>query len=123
MFTIACALLAFSGSHFAPVRTSSVQMSVQSDVKNGLATLALASAALMPMASQAVVMDMPTSSVVAFKPAVKKVDLGDEPNKLKKGLAGLGLTTGFRSPKAKVQAKAFKPPSSANIFKGSFATK
>ncbi|KAG8468041.1 hypothetical protein KFE25_007093 [Diacronema lutheri] len=123
MFALLTAALAFSGSHFTPARSSAVTMSAASDVKKGLATLGvLASVTLMPMASDAVAsFDLPSTSVAAkaFNPPVKKVDLGDEDNKLKRGFKGLGLTTGFRAKKP--PASQFKAPPSAKIFKGSFS--
>lgn len=122
MIALVTAALAFSGSHLAPSRPSAVQMSMSSDLKKGLATLALVSVAVMPMASDAVMTDLP-SSAMALKPNVVKRDLPEgEPNKLKKGFTGLGLTTGFRSKKP-TPAPAFKPPASAKIFKGTIGSK
>lgn len=122
MMYLVCAALAFSAPMTPLTRSSSVTMSAASDLKLGFATLAAASAlSVLPAASQAISYELPTTQMVALKPNVKPVMLGDEPNKLKIGFRGLGLTTGFRSNKAKPVASTFKPPASAKILKGTLS--
>lgn len=123
IYQLVCAALAFTAPTPA-ARSSRVTMSGASDLKLGFATLAAASAlSVLPAASQAISYELPTTQMVALKPNVKRVELGDEPNKLKDGFRGLGLTTGFRSNKAKPAATTFKAPASAKIFKGTFGGK
>jgi hypothetical protein len=125
MMHVLVTLLATSAVHtMRAAPRSAVSMSMANDLKKGLATLGfVASVGVMPAATQAVQVqfELPTTAAVALKPNVKPVDLGDEPNKLKQGFRGLGLTTGFRSKKP--AAKPFKAPDSAKIFKGSFSKK
>ena len=125
MFVSICVVaLSLVGPTTPAARSSRVTMSGASDLKLGFATLAAASAlSVLPAASQAISYELPTTQMVALKPNVKPVELGDEPNKLKDGFRGLGLTTGFRSNKAKPSASTFKPPASAKIFKGTFGGK
>lgn len=133
MMHIAITLLATSAVHQARiVRSPSVSMSVAGDIKNTVAAVGVAAmVGVLPAASQAVTTpaaDLP-SSVVALAPGggfnpkgiSKPVDLGDEPNTLKLGFKGLGLTTGFRSKKP--AAKAFKAPKVASAFKGALSVK
>jgi hypothetical protein len=122
MMYLAVAALAFSAPQHTRLTRSSVSMSAASDLKLGFATLAAASVlSVLPAATEAITYELPTMQAVALKPNVKIVDLGDEPNKLKVGFRGLGLTTGIRAKKDKPVAVAFKPPASAKIFKGTIS--
>ncbi|KAJ1636880.1 hypothetical protein T492DRAFT_956857 [Pavlovales sp. CCMP2436] len=114
-------MLAFSGVQTRLPARSAVCMSAVSDFKAGIATLGfVASMAFLPAATEAMTYELPSSSM-ALSPNVVPRDLGDEPNKLKLGFRGLGLTTGFRSKKP--EAKAFKAPASAKALKGSFGAR